>query len=75
MEQVVKVCTGIATAMQIGGAAVAAVFLCIAGYQFMAGGRNAKEIGKSTIVGVCIGLGCVFGCTVLAEWLKSLMTF
>lgn len=75
MDGVLKVCTGVVTAMQIGGAGVAAVFLGVAGYQFMAGGRNAKEIGKGTIIGVVAGLACLGGCTVLAEWLKSLMTF
>lgn len=75
MEQVITVCAGITTAMQVIGGAVAAIFFGIAGYQFMAGGRNAKEIGKGTVVGICLGLGCLGGCTVLAEWLKSMLTF
>jgi hypothetical protein len=74
MDQFITVCYNIARAMQVGGG-LAAICLGVAGYQFMAGGRNAKEIGKGTIIGVCIGLGCLGGCTVLAEWLKSLLTF
>lgn len=75
MDKLVEVCYAVARGMQILGAGVAVVCICIAGYQFMAGGRNGKEVGKGTIIGVVIGLVCIMGCEPLALWLKEMMTF
>ena len=65
----------IMTGGQVIGVATAGVILVIAGIQFMTGGRNAVEMGKSRIIFLIVGLVLVAGCSVLKTFLVGLMAF
>lgn len=73
MEEVLNVVLNIVRAVQLIGGGIAAIFLCITGMQFMIGGRNNIEGGKSRLIFTVIGLLLVVGCEVLATWLKTMM--
>lgn len=57
--------------LKVVGLAVAAVYVAIAGYQFMWGGPNGSQAGKTYLLNAVIGLVLIYGAGEIANWVAD----
>lgn len=57
--------------LKVVGIAVAAVYVALAGYQFMWGGPNGSQTGKTYLLNAVIGIVLIYGASAIADWVAN----
>ncbi|WJP96723.1 TrbC/VirB2 family protein [Macrococcus bovicus] len=63
----------VSLALKVIGIAVAAVYIALAGYQFMWGGPNGSQTGKQYLLNAAIGIVLIYGASMIADWVATNM--
>lgn len=65
----------VVTALRAIGLIVAAIGVILAGYQFIWGGQNGSQAGKTILLNCLLGAGLILGASALIDWIEANITF
>ncbi len=74
-SQIQQTIDNITTAGQVIGLALSAVFFVVAAIQHMRGTEESIDKSKKRIVAIIVGIVLCAGCTVIKQWIVSMMAF
>ncbi|TES48803.1 hypothetical protein E2L07_18220 [Halalkalibacterium halodurans] len=75
MQGVISTLINFLGLIQMPAWAFCAVMLCMAGYNFFAGGQEGREKGKRNITWLLVGLVIVLGAGALRDSLRGVVAF